>query len=60
MTKNGHFSLNKTLKLYSPKFYEILTNIGKIVDGEDSLQVKYYTIVTLDIVDMVLMLLKEF
>lgn len=36
MTKNGHFSLNKTLKLYSPKFYEILTNIGKFVDGEDN------------------------
>ena len=33
MAKNGHLSYDGTLKLFSPKFYNILTNMMKFIDG---------------------------
>lgn len=36
MKENGHFSYDKTLRQYSPKFYQIMKNINKFV-GEDDI-----------------------
>ena len=35
MISNGHFTYDKTLSLYSPKFYHILKNIKKMINEED-------------------------
>ena len=34
MIENGHFDHDKTLKLFSPKFYEILNNIHKFIKDD--------------------------
>ena len=34
MLKNGHFSIDKTLDIYSPKFYQILKNIEKFIHND--------------------------
>ena len=35
MISNGHFNFDKTLKLFSPKFYEMIKNIEKFVNDDD-------------------------
>ena len=34
MSENGHFNSKKTLKLFSPKFYQMLDNISKFLKGD--------------------------
>ena len=60
MAANGHFSYDSTLNLYSPKFYNMTLNIRKFLDKDIIQLVKYYTIVILDIVDMVQKHLKKY
>ena len=45
MMRNGHFSYDKTLKLFSPKFYEIMKNIQKYIDdeGKPTGKILYYS-----------------
>ena len=45
MIKNDHFSVEGNLKLFSPKFYEIMKNIQKFIDqeGNPSGKILYYS-----------------
>jgi hypothetical protein len=44
MLENGHLSYDKTLKLYSPKFYEIYKNIQKFIKDDISTgKILYYS-----------------
>ena len=44
MTSNGHFSFDKTLNLFSPKFYQILENIQKFTkNGTPTGKILYYS-----------------
>ena len=44
MSANGHFSYDSTLKLYSPKFFNIMKNIQKFVnDGSPTGKILYYS-----------------
>ena len=44
MTRNGHFSYEKTLGLFSPKFFNILTNMRRFIDkGIPTGKILYYS-----------------
>ena len=45
MIRNDHFSVDKNLKLFSPKFYEIMKNISKFVneEGRPTGKILYYS-----------------
>ena len=44
MIRNGHFSMNGTLHLFSPKFYQIMKNIEKFIDkGIPTGKILYYS-----------------
>tara|TARA_B100001094_G_scaffold118236_1_gene114000 strand:+ start:1271 stop:5116 length:3846 start_codon:yes stop_codon:yes gene_type:complete len=36
MLDNGNFTYDRNLKLYSPKFYEIITNLNKLIGEDDT------------------------